>query len=256
MIEARTYGAPNWVDLNTPDLEAATRFYRDLLGWRMERSSTPMGTYVIGRIGDDQVAGMMEPRPEDEPAPPMWTTFFHVADADETVAEAERLRGMILERPFDLLDGARIAVVADPGGGMFGLMAGPVGEGTWMSHQPGRVCWVELLSRDVAAAEPFYESLFGWKAVTQDAGDLTYTMFKLGDDDVAGLMAMPSEVPAEAPSHWAVYFAVVSCTATAERAAALGGTVLRGPTPVGSERFAVLADPQGATFSVLETAGR
>jgi predicted enzyme related to lactoylglutathione lyase len=66
------------------------------------------------------------------------------------------------------------------------------------------------------------------------------------------MMRMPETVPGEAPSHWAVYFAVDDCAATASRAAELGGRVLFAPTEAGEDRFAVLEDPLGAVFSVLQ----
>lgn len=255
MIDTRTFGAPNWVDLSTPDVEAATRFYRDLFGWRMERSSTPMGDHVIGKVGAAQVAGMMETRPEAGSPPAVWTTFFHVPDADEAARETCRLGGSVLSPAMDIPGDARIAVVTDPTDAMFALMSGPMPAMTWMSQIAGSVCWVELLTRDTQAAEPFYGSLFGWKAVTEGGDPAPYTTFKLGDDDVAGMMTMPAEVPDETRSHWAVYFAVRDCRATAERAAALGGRVLRPPAGIGTEVFAVLADPHGAVFQLLESAG-
>ena len=47
MIDAGTYGAMNWVDLSTPDIAAATEFYSKLLGWTVEKSTTPMGEYFV-----------------------------------------------------------------------------------------------------------------------------------------------------------------------------------------------------------------
>jgi hypothetical protein len=115
------------------------------------------------------------------------------------------------------------------------------------------VCWVELLTRDPAAAEGFYTAVFGWKTVTEVTQGTAYTMFKLDDQDVAGMMMMPEQVPAEAPAHWAVYFAVTDCAVVERKAAELGGQVLHPTTDIEVGRFAVLADPQGATFQLLES---
>jgi hypothetical protein len=56
------------------------------------------------------------------------------------------------------------------------------------------------------------------------------------------------------PNHWHVYFGAADADATAARAAELGGSVLVEPfdTPVG--RMAVLGDPQGAVFSIIQQA--
>ena len=66
---------------------------------------------------------------------------------------------------------------------------------------------------------------------------------------------MPSDVPAEAPSQWATYFTVADCAAAQDRCRELGGQVLLPTMEVGRMRFAVLADPQGATFDVIEFIG-
>lgn len=252
MIQASTHNAPNWVDLSTPDPASAARFYARLLGWTIEATESPMGPYLIGRLGDRQVGGLMAPGPDDAGVPSMWTVFVHVADVDQTVVHVTQAGGTVLEPGFDIPDG-RVAVVADPSGAMFGIITGLEPEGTWMSDQHGAVCWVELLTHDPEAAEPFYAAVFGWKGATQQAGGLPYTTFALDGDEVAGMLPTPDTVPAEAPSYWAVYFAVEDCEATAELATELGGRVLHPPTKAGQHRFAVLADPFDATFSILET---
>lgn len=255
MIDAGTYGAPNWVDLSTPDVTAATGFYGDLFGWTVETSKTPMGDYLIGAVDGREVAGMMAHGPELQGMPAVWTVFIYVEDVDQVAAMSKDAGGAVLEVPFDLPDGGgRVGVVADPTGAMLGIISGPRPEGVYFSQRPGAVCWVELLTRDPAAAEGFYAAVFGWKAVTETSGGTAYTMLKLDGDDVAGMMLMPDEVPEEAPSHWAVYFAVADCVASEQRAVELGGHVLRPTTPIGIGSFAVLADPHGATFNLTEFA--
>jgi uncharacterized protein len=256
VIDASTHGAPNWVDLSTPDVEAAMRFYRDLLGWTFERHETPMtpgGDYYIAKAGDAEVGGMMTAGPEQQDLP-MWTVFFNVADVDETVGTIAQAGGAVLEPPFDIPD-ARIAVAADPTGGMFALSSGLQPSGAWLSNSPGAVCWIELLTRDPATAERFYAAVFGWKADTQDYEGTRYTMFTLDGELVAGGMLMPDEVPPEAlAAFWSVYFAVPDCEAAEQRAAALGGTILRPTTEIGTgDKFAVVSDPTGATFQLMKT---
>ena len=155
--------------------------------------------------------------------------------------------------PFDIPGDARVAVVADPSGAMLALIAGPRPDGTYLSGESGAVCWVELLTRGPEAAEGFYTAVFGWKAVTEVTAGTGYTMFKLDDQEVAGMMMMPEQVPAEAPAHWAVYFAVADCAVAERKAAELGGQVLHPTTDIEVGKFAVLADPQGATFQLLES---
>ena len=83
-----------------------------------------------------------------------------------------------------------------------------------------------------------------------------YTLWKVGDQMVAGGMPIGDEFPPEVPSYWAVYFAVDDADATsAAKAHELGGTVMRPPSDIPDVgRFAVLVDPQGAVFSILKNA--
>lgn len=254
MIDAGTYGAANWVDLSTPDVAASTVFYQRLMGWDFDRQVTPMGEYFVARMGEREVGGMMEQGPELRGTPAVWTVFFYVEDIETTVAAVADAGGQVLEPPFDIPGDARVAVVADPTGAMFALISGPRPDGIYLLRTPGSVCWVELLTRDPAAAESFYAAVFGWKGETTADGT-AYTMFELEGREVAGMMMMPEEVPPEAPAHWATYFAVTDCEAVAKRADELGGTVLHLPTEVEIGRFAVLADVHGATFHVLEFTG-
>jgi predicted enzyme related to lactoylglutathione lyase len=250
MISASTYGAPNWVDLATTDVVAAKGFYRDLLGWEIEKTTSPMGDYYLGGPGESQVGGMMA-IPPGEQMPPMWTVFIYVEDVDDTAARTREAGGSVLEEPFDIPDG-RVAVIADPGGGMLGIIAGPAPDGIGLSTAAGNVCWVELLTRDLPAAESFYGEMFGWKAETRLYGDIAYTSFMLEGEAVAGMMAMPAELGDEVPPHWSVYFAADDCAKAAETVGELGGMVLRPPQETEIGHFAVLQDPQGAVFSVMD----
>lgn len=113
----------------------------------------------------------------------------------------------------------------------------------------GAPCWYELSTRDATAAAAFYGPLFGWGF--QDAGmpGMTYTLAELGGTMVAGLMQPDDPMP----EFWLVYFAVDDCDAAARRAADLGGTVHRAPEDIpGTGRFAIVTDPQGVVFGILQ----
>lgn len=58
-------------------------------------------------------------------------------------------------------------------------------------------------------------------------------------------------MPPEVPNHWLVYFAVEDCDAATERVTELGGEVTMQPTDVPPGRFAMVKDPQGATFGII-----
>lgn len=253
-MSATTHGAPSWVDLSTPDVDASIDFYRELLGWEFETQTTEMGEYHVASVGGRQVCGLMAQSAEMGDVPSSWTVFIDVADIDEAVRAFVDAGGRILQPPFPIPGGAKVSVATDPVGAMFALISGgPAPERSWLSRRPGAACWVETLSRDVAASRRFYESVFGWVASTDEV-DHPYTTFMLDGMPIAGLLEMPAQVPDEAPSHWAVYFAVADCERTERLAEDLGGSVLVPATPVEVGRFAVLADPLGAAFDVMDFA--
>jgi predicted enzyme related to lactoylglutathione lyase len=114
-----------------------------------------------------------------------------------------------------------------------------------------RFVWYELMTSDVRAAAAFYSTVVGWQA---DHSDPQYTLLKVGDAQVAGITGTPAELQARgAPPAWSGYVLVDDVDATEARILALGGKVLfpgRDIPDVG--RFAVVADPQGATFLLFK----
>jgi predicted enzyme related to lactoylglutathione lyase len=121
----------------------------------------------------------------------------------------------------------------------------------------GAPIWSDSLTSDLAVDVPFYERLFGWTST--DAGeDLGhYTTFGVPDGKsgpgrpVMGVMPCP---PGMEPSRmWNLQFRVEDCDAATEKAQGLGATVLVEPQDVSDMlRFAMLNDPNGASFGVVE----
>lgn len=250
-VDPGTHGAPSWVDLNTPDIEGATRFYAELFGWTMTRSESPMGVYFIASVDGVEVCGMMAQDASVAGMPAIWTTFFTVDDVEATLDKVSAASGRVLQPAFEIPGGAHVGVAADPSGAMFAVISGgPRPYGAYLSPRPGAVGWVELLTRDPVAVAPFYRDVFGWTAVLDDTSE--YTQFVLDGTPACGMLPMPPDVPGEAPSYWATYFSVTDCESTQRRCEELGGRVLLPTMDVGGMRFAVLADPQGATFDVIE----
>jgi predicted enzyme related to lactoylglutathione lyase len=44
-------GTPNWVDLRTPEPEAAKSFYGRLFGWTFDDRTTPRGAWAVKNDG-------------------------------------------------------------------------------------------------------------------------------------------------------------------------------------------------------------
>jgi len=127
MLDLSTQGVFSWNELLTRDVEAARNFYTELLGWTAEEMQMPDGnSYVIFKIGDEQVAGMMKLPPEVEKmgAPPYWGPYISVDDVDDIAAKVETMGGRILAPPMDAEGVGRFATVQDPQGAVFGIFKG------------------------------------------------------------------------------------------------------------------------------------
>jgi predicted enzyme related to lactoylglutathione lyase len=116
----------------------------------------------------------------------------------------------------------------------------------------GRFVWHELMTRDVPAAKKFYSNLIGWKpqAWPLDPG---YTVCHTDYGPQAGVFNIPAELPAEMPAHWVNYIGTRDVDGTAAAAVRAGGSILKGPEDIkGAGRYAILKDPQGAAFAILD----
>jgi hypothetical protein len=124
---------------------------------------------------------------------------------------------------------------------------------TVASHAPGSFCWVELATTDANAALEFYKTLFHWTVVENDMGELgKYYIFQKNGRDCAAMYQMP---PAQAgmPPNWMSYVAVADADASADKAKSLGANIVAGPFDAHEHgRMAVIADPQGAMFSIWQ----
>ena len=247
-------GTPSWVDLGTSDLDAAADFYGGLFGWKCESTGPEelTGGYRMFFYKDKPVAGL---GPKQNPGPPYWTTYVTVADADETVAKVKAAGGMVFMEPMDVMDVGRMAVFADPTGAVISIWQPGTHPGSGWVNEANTLCWNELSTRDIPAATAFYEKAFGWGAKTQGEPPQQYTEFQLGGESIAGMMEPPPMVPAEVPNHWLVYYAVDDTDASVAKVQELGGTLVAGPMDIEPGRFAVVSDPQGATFAVIRMAG-
>ena len=241
-------GTPSWIDLGTPDADGAAAFYGGLFGWVVEEGPPEAGGYRMCMFKGHAVAGMGPQMNTD--IPPFWATYVSVADVDASVAKVTELGGAVFVEPMDVMTAGRMAVCADPSGAAISLWQPHDMAGAGLVNEPGTLSWNELMTRDVPGATAFYGGLFGWGADTVPDG--SYTEWKLDGRSVGGMMAMPAEMPPQVPSMWTVYFAVDDADATVAKVAELGGSVMRPPMDIEPGRFAVVADPYGAAFSVMK----
>jgi uncharacterized protein len=248
-------GAPSWVDLAAPEVDAAVAFYGAVFGWRFQSAGPDASGYGMFTLGGKTVAAvgpLME-----QGAAPSWTLYFHTPDANATADAVKRAGGAVRAEPFDVFTAGRMAQFTDPTGAFFAVWQPGGTTGLDAVTTPGTLCWTELHTTDPAAAKPFYAAVFGW--VTQDMpmGDFSYTVIRPAgsgeDSSQGGIMPLSPEMTAGgSSSRWWPYFEVADCDAVAATVAEQGGTVTAPAQDVpGVGRFASLADPAGAAFAVI-----
>jgi predicted enzyme related to lactoylglutathione lyase len=116
----------------------------------------------------------------------------------------------------------------------------------------GRFVWHQLMTRDVPGAKKFYSKLASWKTMPWPL-DPAYTVCHADVGPVAGIAEMPSDLPAEVPPHWLQYIGTRDVDGTADAAVRAGGSIVKAASDMqGAGRYAVLQDPQGAVFAIID----
>jgi uncharacterized protein len=112
-----------WNELMSSDVEKAKAFYGAALGWSFETVESPAGPYTLARRPGEErpVAGLM-PWPKTEPGADDWFAYVGVSDVVASVAKVRAAGGMVHRDVFDVAGVGRFAIVADPNGGVVGLM--------------------------------------------------------------------------------------------------------------------------------------
>ncbi|MFC9932148.1 VOC family protein [Streptomyces sp. NPDC127190] len=253
-------GAPNWVDVATPDIDGAVSFYGGLFGWRFESAGPDAGGYGFFQQDGRTVAGGMQTGPEQ--GPPAWTVYFQSEDAQATAKAAEQAHGTVLHQPVDVMGQGHVAILADEAGVPFGIWQPGRRKGLDVAGDPGSLCWVELYTPDIAAAAHFYHQVLGLETSAVPFPGGTYTCVNPaegGEDAMFGGFVPQAAAGAEGEGrpYWLPYFEVEDTDAVVARAEELGGTVaVPATTMEGVGRMARLTDPYGARFAVIRSEQR
>lgn len=112
--------------------------------------------------------------------------------------------------------------------------------------------WNEIATRDTEVVSNFYCALFGWTAELAEC-TAGYTLFKIGDSPIAGMIEMNEEWPEDTSTHWGAYIHVADVDVTTAKVVDAGGSICCGPMDAGEDgRMSVLKDSCGATISLYK----
>ncbi|MBQ4846647.1 VOC family protein [Pseudoalteromonas sp. MMG005] len=246
-----------WAELCSSDWSAAKTFYTELFNWQFD--DQPIGDdyyYTMLQKDKDDIAAMYQMMQEqvDAQVQSHWLAYIAVENVDVLAVEAQSLGAHIIHGPHDVPGAGRMVMMSDPTGALVALWQAKEHSGYQRKLEFNVPYWHELASKDVAASTSFYTQLLGWEAEIMPMGESQYTLFSVNSEPVAGLMEMTSEWDESITPHWMIYFSVRSCDAMVAQAEQLAGTVCVPPTDIVQVgRFAVLSDPSGAVFSILES---
>ena len=123
-----------------------------------------------------------------------------------------------------------------------------------MSSHHGQFVWHELLTTDADAAIDFYTKVVGWTAEHMDGPHGRYTIMKVGDRGVGGIMQLrPEMIEGGARTAWFGYIAANDVDEDTRRAEAAGGKTHMGPMDIpGVGRFSMVTDPHGAMIVLFK----
>ncbi|MGI5347544.1 VOC family protein [Streptomyces sp. CA-250714] len=261
-------GALCWADLHTPDPAASERFYTAVLGWGYLHAGPAYDHYGYATWQRHMVAGIAPFDPDDGDeddgkdgeAAASWIVFFATEDADALAGRVAAAGGEVTHGPEDFGVLGRPVVAVDPSGAHVGFWQPRAHIGTGLFQGPSALCWAELAVHDTAEADRFYEAVLGVRATEYSAaGEEHYAAFRLPDrrpegpaaEPVAGRTVLGAEQRDVKP-FWMPYFGTRDPKATAGSARREGATVLYEGVNGEGRGVAVLRDPQGAVFAVVE----
>lgn len=113
-----------WETLNTTDTKRSIAFYGEVFGWKTMAGPAGEGSVFTvdgsreGQIADIQLA---------QGFPPCWLTYVVVEKLEHSRERAEKLGGKVMMPLIEVPTVGRIAVVADPTGGVLGLFQPQMG---------------------------------------------------------------------------------------------------------------------------------
>ena len=251
---AHRAGKVIWLDLETTHLARAQKFYADLFGWEFRNYHADGVDYAVAMQGGHPVAGILQRRiDKGGERASAWLPFLAVRDVDAAVSTALQHHAQIDSEPENLPLRGRQALLTDPEGVRFGILASSSGDPPDTAAMPGRWLWTALVARDSGDEAVFYQQVFGYALLGMPA-NAGFESIRLSSDGQAriSVSAMPADATALHP-YWIQFVRVADVTDTVARVLKLGGRVmLNAQRNDHGDKSAVLADPTGARFGITE----
>ncbi len=248
----RRPGKVVFAELVTPDLAAVEPFYASLFGWTFTESAAGETKYAQASLDGRPIAGLVQ-RPLPQGRHPGWLTFMAAGDLGQVDAAAVQHGARVLFEPHRFANLGQEAVLADPQGAVFAVLASNSGDPPDFLATPGEWIWSSLITTDPTTDAAFYKALLGYDVFSMsDTTDPRHLLLASQGYARASVNPIPASHP-DAHPRWISYLRVTDATAMAARVTSLGGRVILPPR---QDRqgglIAIVADPQGALFGLME----
>jgi len=243
-----------WAELVTPDLAAAEHFYGGLFGWTFQSVHTGMSDYAVALVDGRPVGGLYQKAiPAGEHRQSAWLTFIAVRDVDAAKQAAVAHGAKVVSDAKSYPARGRQAVLADPEGAVFAMLASSSGDAPDLLAVPGEWIWSSLLSQDAGTEAAFYQQVFSYDVFDLASEDgLEHVILSSEDFARASVNAFPPGAAHRHP-HWLNFIRVEHTIDAVAKAVSSGGRVLVEPhVDRHGGQVAVVADPAGAPFGLME----
>jgi uncharacterized protein len=243
-----------WADLVTPDLAAAEKFYGALFGWTFRSIRAGSSDYAVAMLDGRPIGGIMQKAiPSGEHHQSAWLTFIAVGDVDAVKRTALSHGAKLLAGVRSYPMRGRQAVLSDPDGAVFAILASSSGDAPDYLPVRGEWIWSSLHAKDAGPEAAFYQELFGYDVFDLPSDDgLEHLILSTDNYARASANSFPGGSSHRHP-HWLNFVRVDNAADMAAKVVAMGGHVLVEPrVDRHGGMLAVVADPAGAPFGLME----
>ena len=242
-------GKFTWLDLATENPARAKAFYGTVFGWSF-RDVEGGPAYTIIENGGTKVAGLFRhARPAGARVGARWLAVMSVRDPASAARIARELGGEVVVPPKSVPGRGTHAVLRDPEGAVFGVLAAEAGDPPDTAVNDGELFWLDLFARDAAKEGAFYKALAGYQVEVGEVAGRARTLLSTRGIARAGIARLPAG--ADRPA-WLPYILVDDVAAALDRARTAGGTVVMPPSAARLDgNVAVIADPEGGLIGIV-----
>ncbi|MFT5698993.1 MAG: putative enzyme related to lactoylglutathione lyase [Desulforhopalus sp.] len=241
-----------WYDIFTDDIAGTAKFYSELFGWSFESvpgSNRNLQNILLDGIPIGSAVGIASGLKDEADA--QWLSYMSTSDVDESVRLIETNHGTIHTAPKELPDRGRVAVVRDPQGAIFALLASSAGDPP--DGEMKTFSWVgsELWTSDTVSGLKFYSLVAGYEEVLVPLScGYIYHFLNHDGQPRAGIVKIPWD---DVKPNWVPYVSVKDAVAIVQKAVTLGATLILEPDSAFPDNaVAILADPSGAVFGIQQ----